>query len=84
MKLVIKHNESSFKYHILLGVRGYCTSYSKINMFLLYLKIINTLFKNNVCIRSKLSKELKNGIEILVGQTVLKLWIKHSKYCLDQ
>ena len=23
-----------------------------------------------------LSKELKNGIEILVGQTVFKLWIK--------
>ena len=25
---------------------------------------------------SKLSKELKNGIEILVGQEVFKLWIK--------
>ena len=28
---------------------------------------------------SKLSKELKNGIEILVGQTVFKLWIKIFK-----
>ena len=25
---------------------------------------------------SKLSKELRNGIEILVGQVVFKLWIK--------
>ena len=25
---------------------------------------------------SKLSKELKNGIEILVGQAIFKLWIK--------
>ena len=28
---------------------------------------------------SKLSKELKNGIEILVGQVVIKLWIKTVK-----
>ena len=28
---------------------------------------------------SKLSKKLENGIEILVGQTVVKLWIKQSK-----
>ena len=28
--------------------------------------------------------ELKNGIEILVGQVVFKLWIKQSKCCLDQ
>ena len=27
----------------------------------------------------KLSKELKNGIEILVGHVVLKLWIKTVK-----
>ena len=27
----------------------------------------------------KLSKELKNGIEILVGQAVCKLWIKTFK-----
>ena len=31
-----------------------------------------------------MSKELKNGIEILVGQAVSKLWIKQSKYCFDQ
>ena len=28
---------------------------------------------------SKLSKELKNGIEILIGQAVFKLWIKTVK-----
>ena len=28
---------------------------------------------------SKLSKELKNGIEILVGQAVFKLWVKTGK-----
>ena len=32
---------------------------------------------------SKLSKELKNGIEILEGQVDLKLRIKYSKCCLD-
>ena len=29
--------------------------------------------------QSKLSKELQNGIEILVGQAVVKLWIKTVK-----
>ena len=33
---------------------------------------------------SKLSKELENGIEILVGQAVLSYGSKHSKCCLDQ
>ena len=28
---------------------------------------------------SKLSKELKNGIQILVGQEAFKLWIKQSE-----
>ena len=31
---------------------------------------------------SKLSTELKNGIEILVGQAVFKLWIKTFKMLL--
>ena len=29
--------------------------------------------------QSKLFKELKNGIGILVGQAVFKLWIKNSQ-----
>ena len=58
-------------------LRGYCTSYSKLACFVLYLKIVNTFLKNNICIfcTSKLYKELKNGIGILVGQAVFKLWI---------
>ena len=32
----------------------------------------------------KLSKELKNGAEILVGQAVITLGIKQSRYCFDQ
>ena len=38
-----------------------------------YLKIINTFLKNNICM------ELKNGVEILVGQAALKLWINTVK-----
>ena len=33
---------------------------------------------------SKLSKELKNDIEILVVQAVLSYGSKYSKFCLDQ
>ena len=33
--------------------------------------------------KNKLSNKLKNGIEILVGQAVFKLWIKTVK-CFDQ
>ena len=44
------------------------------------LKIINTFLTKNIHLPySKLSNELKNGIEILVGQAVLKLWIKIAK-----
>ena len=49
-----------------------------------YLIIINTFLKNKYASLSKLSKEVKNGIETLVGQAVFKLWIKHSKYCFDK
>ena len=35
-------------------------------------------------INSILSKELKNGIEILVGQAVFMIWIKTVKCCFDQ
>ena len=34
---------------------------------------------NNICIYNKLFKELKIGIEILVGQAVFKLWIKTAR-----
>ena len=65
-------------------LRGYCTSYPKLACSVLYLKIINTFLKIIYTFYSKLSKELKNGIGILEGQTVFKLWIKTSKCCLDQ
>ena len=45
----------------------------KLACFVCYLKIMNTL-NNNVC---KLSRELKNGIYILVVS-------KQSKYCFGQ
>ena len=48
---------------------------------MLYLKIINTFWKNDICI-FKLSKELKNGIEILVGQA--SYGSKQSTCCFDQ
>ena len=46
---------------------------------MLYLKIINTFLKNNLCIVKQISKELKNSIDILVDQVVFKLWIKTVK-----
>ena len=69
---------------------GYCTTYQKLACFVLYLKIINNFLKNelsykNECKWKKLFKELKNGIEILVGQAIFKLQIKRVKMlCLDQ
>ena len=37
----------------------------------------------HACIHA-LSRELKDGIEILEGQVASKLWINKSKYCFDQ
>ena len=51
----------------------------KLAYFVCYLKIINTFLKHNIGILSNLSKELKIGIEILVGQSVFKLRIKTVK-----
>ena len=41
--------------------------YQKLACFELYLKINYPFLKNNVCILKQFSKEIKNGIEILVG-----------------
>ena len=60
-------------------LRGYCTSYQKFACFVLYLKIINALKNNIYASYTKLIKELKNGIEILVGQALFKLAIKTVK-----
>ena len=57
-------------------LRGHCTSYQKIACFVLYLKIVNNFWKIDYVSYKKLFKELKNGIEISVGQEVFKLQIK--------
>ena len=44
-----------------------------------HLKIINTFLKYNSTSYTKLSKEMKNEIEILVGPAVFKLWIEIVK-----
>ena len=54
-------------------LRGYCTPNLKPTCFVCYLKIINLSLRNNA------SKELKNGIEILVQQVIFKLWIETVK-----
>ena len=59
-------------------LRGYCTPNLKLSCFVCYLKVINTFFEK-IMHASKLSMELKNGIEILVGQEVLSYRIKTAK-----
>ena len=71
------------KWYDLSWLRGYCTSYQKLACFVPYLKIINRFFINYASYK-KLFKELKNGIEILVGQVIFKLQIKIVKMFLDQ
>ena len=51
-------------------LRGYCTPNQKLACFVLYLKIIKIFRKIVYASETNLSKELKNGLEILVGQTV--------------
>ena len=63
------------------ALRGYCTLNLKLACFVCSLKITNTFFNNNkkyACMHFKVNclRNSKNGIEILVGQAVFKLWIK--------
>ena len=60
---------------------GYSTSNQKLACFVFYLKIINTFWKKKkiYASKSKLSKELKNGTEILESQVVFRLWIQTVK-----
>ena len=60
-------------------LRGNCTPYQKLACFVLFLKLSTSFCKIIYASYSKLSKELKNGIEILVGPAVIKLWIKKVK-----
>ena len=54
-------------------LRGYCTSYQKLACFVLYLKIINTFLKNNICILEKIVQGIQKCIDILEGQAVFQL-----------
>ena len=65
----------------LVFLRGTATPTPNLADFVLYLKIINTSWKIKNASYSKLLKELKNGIMILVqvGQVLFKLWIKTFK-----
>ena len=56
----------------------------KLACFVRYLKIINNFLLIIFASYSKLPKELKNGIGILVGQAVLSYGSKQSKCCLGQ
>ena len=47
MKFSQKEN---FKKIVQCPFKGYCTSYPKLACYVLYLKIINTFLKNNICI----------------------------------
>ena len=72
---------------IIWSLRGYCTSYQKIACFVLYLKISNSFMKKKRKKKKrnmhrsyrKLFKELKNSIEILVGQAAFKLLDQNSQ-----
>ena len=77
----MRQTQSLKDYFVGNQVKGALHPKPKISMFCaLYLKIINTFFeKNNICIYSKLSKELKNGIEISVGQSVFKIMDQNSQ-----
>ena len=63
----------------LLLLKGELHPNQKLASFVLYLKIINTILKNNICISMQIVQGTKHGIEILVGQAVFKLWIKTVK-----
>ena len=54
-------------------LRGYCTSYQKISMFCALSQNYQHLEKFYMHLIKKLFKELRNGIEIFLGQAVIKL-----------
>ena len=47
---LIFRNQRNDQLKIWLRLRGYCTFYQKLVCFVLYIKIINTFLKNNICI----------------------------------
>ena len=63
-------------------LRRHCTLNLKLACFVCFLKIVYFFEEKMQASQSKLSTELKNGIRILVGQAVFKLWIKTVKIML--
>ena len=65
------------------GFMRYYTPDFKLTWIMRFLKIINTFRQIMHTLLGKMSKELKNGIEMLVdpagGQADFKLWMKQSK-----
>ena len=70
--------ENTFFFFCIRGI------HLKLASFVSYFKIIDTFLgiKKFYVSQSKLSKKPKNGIEILVGQAMFKLWIKTVKILL--
>ena len=59
--------------------KGNCIPNQKLACFVCYLKITNIFLKNDICVLKQIVQKVKNGIEILVGHAVSKLWIKTVK-----
>ena len=57
-------------------LKGVLHPWLKISMFYVLSQIIDTFWKIMYAPYCKLSKELKNGIEIFLGQVAFNLWIK--------
>ena len=68
----------------MVTLQGQSTPNQKLACFVLYLKIINTFLKNNICTLKQIVQGTQNSIENLVDQVVLSYWSKQSKYCFDQ
>ena len=69
-----------------IDLKGYCTPNQKLTCFVLVSQNYHHFFwkKNIYTYVIVIVQELKNGIEILVGQVVLSYGSKQSKYCFDQ
>ena len=71
MLIILTQNIFNLWFEVQFSLKGVLHPNQKLVCFVLYLKIINTFLKNNIhASYSKLSKELKNGIEILVGPAI--------------
>ena len=56
----------------------------EISMFVLYLKIINTILKNNICILKQIIQKTQKWYRNFSRQAVSSYGSRQSKYCFDQ